>query len=153
MLYRRYRDKLGYTTLQIVLPQKFREQVLALAHDNIMAGHLGTKKTYQKLSAHFFWPGIGRSVREWCKTCDKCQRTIPKGRNPKAELGRMPIIDVPFKRIAIDIIGKISPMSESKNQYILTLIDFATRFPEAVVLKSIDTVTVAEELLNIFSRI
>jgi hypothetical protein len=153
VLYRRYKNKFGYTVLQLILPLKFRQQILTMAHDNIMAGHLGIKKTYEKISAHFFWPGIGRSVKDWCRSCDQCQRTMPKGRNPKAELGRMPIIDVPFKRVAIDIIGKISPMSESKNQYILTLIDFATRYPEAVPLKSIDTVTVAEALFGIFSRI
>ena len=35
----------------------------------------------------------------------------------------------------------------------LTLVDFATRYPEAVPLKTIDTETVAEALVNIFSRL
>jgi hypothetical protein len=153
ILYRRFKNRLGYTILQLVLPRKFREKVMLLAHENILAGHMGVKKTYEKISAHFFWPGIGRSVKEWCQTCDQCQRTTPKGRNKKVELGRMPIIDVPFKRVSIDIIGKITPCSESKNQYILTLIDFATRYPEAVALKSIDSVTVAEALFTIFTRV
>ena len=34
--------------------------------------------------------------------------------------------------------------------YILTLVDYATRYPEAVPLKNIDTKTVAEGLLNIY---
>ena len=153
ILYRRFKDRYGYTILQLVLPRKFREKVMLLAHENILAGHMGVKKTYEKISAHFFFPGIGRSVKEWCKTCDQCQRATPKGRNKKVELGQMPIIDVPFKRVSIDIIGKISPCTESKNQYILTLIDFATRFPEAVALPRIDTVTVAEALFTIFTRV
>ena len=37
--------------------------------------------------------------------------------------------------------------------YILTLVDFATRYPEAVPLKNIDTETVEEALVDIFSRL
>jgi len=65
----------------------------------------------------------------------------------------MPIIDVPFKRVAIDLIGKINPASEEGHTYILTLVDYATRYPEAVALKKIDAITVAEELYNIYTRI
>ena len=35
----------------------------------------------------------------------------------------------------------------------MTLVDFATRYPEAVPLKTIDTETVAEALVVIFSRL
>ena len=39
------------------------------------------------------------------------------------------------------------------NRYILTLIDFATGFPEAVPLKDIDSISVAEALQHILSRV
>ena len=45
------------------------------------------------------------------------------------------------------------PPSEDGHRYILTLVDFATRYPEAVPLKNIDTETVAEALVDIFSRL
>ena len=35
----------------------------------------------------------------------------------------------------------------------MTLVDFSTRYPEAVALKKIDTKTVAEALVDIFSRL
>ena len=47
----------------------------------------------------------------------------------------------------------ISPPSEEGHRYILTLADFATRYPEAVPLKTIDIETVADALVNIFSRL
>ena len=37
------------------------------------------------------------------------------------------------------------------HRYILTLVDYATRYPEAVPLKNIDTETVAEALLNMYT--
>ena len=65
----------------------------------------------------------------------------------------MPLIDKPFKRVAIDLVGPISPTSEEGHRYIITLVDFATRYPGAVPLKTIDTETVAEALVVIFSRL
>ena len=47
-------------------------------------------------------------------------------------------------------------MSEDYTQgkmWILTLVDCATRYPEAIPMKGIDTIECAEELVNIFSRI
>ena len=43
--------------------------------------------------------------------------------------------------------------SENGHQYILTLVDYATRYPEAIALKRIDTPTVAEALVDMFSRL
>jgi len=65
----------------------------------------------------------------------------------------LPIISEPFSRVAIDLVGPFTPASERGNKYVLTLIDYATRYPEAVALKNIDTITVAESLVEIFSRV
>ena len=53
----------------------------------------------------------------------------------------------------MDLVGPISPPSENGHQYILTLVDYATRYPEAIALKRIDTPTVAEALVDMFSRL
>ena len=72
---------------------------------------------------------------------------------PKVPLEKMPLIDKPFKRVAIDLVGPISPPSEEGHRYILTPVDFSTRYPKAVPLKNIDTETVVEALVDIFSRL
>jgi len=63
------------------------------------------------------------------------------------------MIDVPLKRVAVDLVGEIFPVSSRGHRYILTVVDYATRYPEAVPLKNISTITVAEALVSIFSRI
>ena len=55
--------------------------------------------------------------------------------------------------MAIDLVGPIAPASDKGHRYILTLVDYATRYPEAVPLKNIDTETVAEALLDMYSRV
>ena len=46
----------------------------------------------------------------------------------------VPVVDKPFKRVAIDIMGPLD-RSRSGNRYILVLCDYATQYPEAVALK------------------
>ena len=65
----------------------------------------------------------------------------------------MPLIDILFKRVAVDLVGPITPASERGHRYILTSVDYATRYPEAVPLKNIHTETVAEVLLDMYSRL
>ena len=137
---------------QLILPHSLRESVLEVAHDSILGGHLATKKTYDRVTSNFFWPGVSNDVSRYCQSCDICQRTIPKGRCGKAPLVAMPIIGEPFARVAIDLVGPL-PMSGRKHRWILTLVDCATRYPEAIPMKGIDTIECAEELVNIFSRI
>ena len=76
-----------------------------------------------------------------------------KGRQQKVPLQKMPLIDTPIKRVAVDLIGPIFPSSEKGYRYILSLVDYATRYPDAVPLKNIDTETVAEALLDMYSRL
>ena len=54
--------------------------------------------------------------------------------------------------MAVNIIGPIDPITENKNRYILTLVDYTTRYPEAIALPRIETEHVAEALVEIFSR-
>ena len=152
LLYRQF-TKGNKVTLQLVIPVGFRENVLRLAHETLLAGHLGIKKTLDRVVSEFFWQGVCGDVARFCKSCDICQRTIQKGRVTKVPLGKMPLIDTPFKRVAVDIVGPTEPRSDKKSRYILTMIDCATRYPEAVALPSIETERVAEALIAMFSRV
>jgi hypothetical protein len=39
--------------------------VLKLGHDIPLAGHLGNKKTRDRIMQHFFWPGIFNDISEY----------------------------------------------------------------------------------------
>ena len=92
-------------------------------------------------------------VTRFCYSCDVGQRTISKGLVSKVPLEKMPITDIPFKLVAIDIVSEIFPASSRGHRYILTVVDFATRYPDAVALKNTTTTAVAETLVRIFARV
>lgn len=99
-----------------------------------------------------FWPRIFSDVASYCRSCPNYQKITAKVRISRIPLVNPPLIEELFKRIAIDFVGHL-PRSENKNQYILVRIGYATRYPGAIPLKIQDAETVANALLNIFSRV
>ena len=58
---------------QIVVPKIYRSEILSLAHENPMSGHLGVNNTYHKILNHFYWPGLKTDVSNYCRSCHTCQ--------------------------------------------------------------------------------
>ena len=133
-------------TLQLVIPEGFREKVLRLAHETLMSGHLGIKKTLDRVVSEFVWPGVCGDVARFKNLATFGRELFRK----VVSLRYLFSLDTPFKHIAVDIVGPIKPRSD-KSRYILTMIDYATRYPEAVAFPSIETERVADALVEMFS--
>ena len=71
----------------------------------------------------------------------------------KVPMENIPVVYVPYKCMTVDLTGPMEPASEAGHRYILTLVDYATKYSEAVPLKRIESNTVAEVLLDIYSRL
>ena len=84
----------------------------------------------------------------YCRRCPVCQKTV-KGSQIRVPLVPLPVIKEPFERVAMDIVGPL-PRSRKGNQYIFAVCDYATRYPKAIPLCSIDAGAVVEHL---FSRV
>ena len=154
LLVRRYkRPEDGIVLRQVLVPKKLRNEVLRLGHEGILAGHLGIKKSSDRILTNFYWPGILGDIRRYCQSCDICQRTVDKGSVRKAPVQSVPWVHIPFDKVAIDLIGPLHPVTNRGKRYILTVVFYATRYPEAVPLEKIDTESIAEALIGIFSRV
>lgn len=66
-------------------------------------------------------------------------------------LQTFPSIPKTFSRVAVDLVGPLSPPSSEGHRYIVTLIDYATGFPGTIPEKETTSTSVAEALLSIFS--
>ena len=70
----------------------------------------------------------------------------------RAPLIPLPIIATLFSRIAMDLVGPL-PRSSGGFQYILAVLDYATRYPEAIPLRTMATKGIARELVLMFTRV
>ena len=111
-----------------------------------MASHLGVNKTYCRVLNHFYWPGVSRDVKEFCRNCQTCQVVGKVNQKPKvAPLKLIPVTKEPFSRVIIDCVGPL-PKTKRGNQYLLTIMCASTRFPEAIPLQNIKTPQIVKAL-------
>ncbi len=141
----------GEEKLLLVVPRTKTETVLELAHSHPMAGHLGPANTIQRIRDRFHWPGMDAEVKRFCQACPTCQVKSPK-KPPPSPLIPLPIIEVPFERIGMDLVGPL-PKSARGHEHILVIVDYATRYPEAIPLRKVTAKAIAQELFLLSSRV
>ncbi len=132
----------------LVLPKSYRARVLELGHER--NGHLGAEKVSAMISRYFVWPGMRKDIVEYCRSCTVCQRKS-KSKPRRAPAVERPILSEPFESVAIDLVGPL-PKGKGGCRYLLTYVCLATRWPEAVPLRSITAKAVMEGLWSIFVR-
>ena len=63
-------DGLDECSKQIMVLKTLRKKVMEVAHDSIFGGHLGIKKTKDRIQTNFYWPGMQDDVTSFCRSCD-----------------------------------------------------------------------------------
>ena len=98
------------------------------------AGHLSKTKSHERIAARFYWPGFYGDVLNYCKSCPECQLTSSRKTSPYP-LQPLPVIEVPFIRIVMDIVGPLE-RTQTGYKYILVICDYASCYPEAFLLRT-----------------
>ena len=142
----------GSANLQLLVPLKHRAELLSLAHENPLSGHFAATKTRERIERDFWWPNLPADVKMHCDSCTTCAMARPR-RPAKAPMGTPVLATEPFSSVSVDIVGPILPASAQGHRYILTVVDQATRYPDAVPLRHIDSATVADALISVFSHV
>ncbi len=140
---------MGEPVYQVVIPAKFRDVVLRVAHDE--SWHMGVTKTYDRILQHFFWPRVKKSVSAYIKTCHTCQVIGKPNQVIKvAPLCPVPDVSEPFNHLIIDCVGPLPP-SKSGAVYLLTVMCQSTRYPAAYPLRTLSTKAVVRALSQFIS--
>lgn len=87
-------------------------------------GSFRLETTLNRLMARFFWPGIHENVCRWCASCREWQLVNPQV-SPKAPLRLLPLMQIPFERIGMDLIRPLK-QSAIKIHFAFILMDYAT---------------------------
>ncbi|VFQ64159.1 unnamed protein product [Cuscuta campestris] len=69
------------------------QQLLHEFHATPTAGHQGVDRTFRRLAAIFFWPGMRRAVCQFVASCTVCQATKYSTQKPGGLLQPLPIPD------------------------------------------------------------
>ncbi|KAK3878764.1 hypothetical protein Pcinc_016575 [Petrolisthes cinctipes] len=158
VLYRRWRpphtsvDEGLRDVHQLVVPSVCRQELIRLAHDIPFAAHLGVRKTLERLRAEFYWPAMRADVYQHVRSCHTCQVVGRPNQKPsKSPLIPIPAIGPPFSKLIIDIVGPL-PTTFTGFQYLLTILDTCTRYPEAIPLRTMNAKAVVKALLGFCTK-
>ena len=134
----------------LCIPDGFRREILKLLHDDLFAGHLGISKIKGTLLARFWWPTVNRDIMQHvnsCNICNKC-KDLPK---KMGTLHPVPIGNRPWERIGVDFVS--TPKSDTGYEYIMVVVDYFTKWAEAIPLKTLSAEEVAKALVEeVFCR-
>lgn len=134
---------------KLMIPNKLRKLWLTAAHDSKITGaHSGFKRTLSKLQ-DYDWPTIIKDCKNYCLSCDKCQRAKYSTIGPKGHLEPTKIVPIPFYKIVIDISGPYN--SNNRKKYVCSLVDSYTKFWYAKPTASATGQEVARFLLDCFA--
>ena len=149
VLYRKWESECGSETVwKLVVPKTLRHDVLSQLHDSPVAGHLGIKKTTDRVMSRFFWCGLRRDVEHWCRQCDVCASRKKPNKIPRAPMKTYKV-GAPMERIAIDVMGPL-PTTDKGNKYILVISDYFTKLTEAYPMPNQEAETVANIIVYEF---
>ena len=134
-----------------VVPDSMQEEVMTGCHDCPTAGHLGQKKTLDRVKLSFIWHELSTDVGIYVRSCPICNKNKKSNVKPRARLGSFRA-GAPMERVHMDILGPFPP-SESGNRYILLMIDQFTKWVEIHAIPDQTAVRTARIAVdNFFSR-
>ena len=148
LLFRNRLDEWEVNYDQLCLPNEHRQKCLVLAHEQF--GHTGRNKMTGHLCKLFYWPSLTSDVARHCRSCDTCQK-FTKQKPSVLPMQEREVVTVPSEWVCVDLVGPF-PTAKGGFQFLLTYIDMATRWPEAIPLWKATTRIVIDQLKSIFCR-
>ncbi|KAK1605473.1 hypothetical protein QYE76_029146, partial [Lolium multiflorum] len=121
-------------------------KILSKCHGSVYGGHHAGDRTAQKvLQSGFYWPTLFKDARKFILSFDECQRVGNISRRNEMPMNYTLVIE-PFDCWGFDFMGPF-PSSEG-NTHIL-VVDYVTKWVEAIPTKSADGETSLKMLLDI----
>ncbi len=131
---------------QCIVPKRARKAILHQVHNSLLSGHLGQKRTRQRLLQKYYWYNVKMDVNNYVASCDTCEAIKPPSRKPKAPLGSLQA-GAPLDCLATDIVGPL-PETPRGNRYILVVTDHFTKWVEVFPIESQTADICARVILN-----
>ena len=125
-----------------LIPEVLRKQLFLSLHG---ISHPGVCASKRLLSTRFVWPGLARDVGLWSRSCLRCQQSKVQTK-VRSSVPSIPVPGRRFSHVHLDLVGPL-PSSQGFS-YILTMIDRASRWPEAIPLSSITVESCARAFIS-----
>ena len=112
---------------------------------------MGIHSTCSRLRYNFWWPTITRDVKHYVNTCDRCARRARVTVYDRVPIKSIERSNVAFNHWFVDIAGPLFPNQKVEYNYCFVACDNNTRWPVAFALRSVNSKSIVECLLKVWS--
>ncbi|KFD68536.1 hypothetical protein M514_10285 [Trichuris suis] len=133
-------------TSRLLVPRSLRHPIFDRFHG---IHHPGIRATKRLLTECFVWQNMCSDIAFWCNACLRCQAS-KVGHHQRTQLLRPPAPSSRFEALHVDLVGPL-PCSRGC-QYIFTIVDRYTRYPEVIPLRDATATECARALMSWISR-
>ena len=133
-------------TAVLAVPETCANEIIAIYHSSLFAGHQGIIKTYLTISDKFFIPNLIcylRSYIKWCHICHLTHNEKPPVRQLQTRINPNYI---PLSRMSMDL--KVMPRLHKGHKFILCIIDEVTNYLITVPTHKAKSEEVGETLIE-----
>ena len=123
---------------RIIIPKSLRKDIVSRLHE----GHSGLTRTLQRAKESVFWPNITQDIRRVAESCDMC---IKNSAEKKLRMLPSSTPLYPWQKIAMDYF-------EFKGVNYLAVVDYYSRFPEIVEVRSMTVKELIARCKALFAR-
>lgn len=131
------------TYMQLVLPAKYKQQVLTELHNNM--GHQGFDRTMSLIRERFYWPRMHHDVDHYITKVCTCLKQKKPCKETRAPLQNI-VTTHPFELVSIDFLHL--DKCTGGYEYILVIVDHFKQFAQAYATTSKSAKTVADRLYS-----
>ena len=86
-------------------------------------------------------------------SCTSCQKRARITKLDRVPIVAVPMSNIPFSHVSIDLVGPLEPKSSAGHSYIICLIDSMTKWADALPLKTLKAAETCTALMLMFTRI
>ncbi|KAE9167490.1 hypothetical protein PF004_g28808 [Phytophthora fragariae] len=124
-----------------------RNTILFEEHDTAVRGHPGVHKTLRFVQAKYYWPGLAKTVRQYCTSCEMCMRTKSSRQKSSGLLHPLDIPEQRWKHITMDFVVRLPVTKLHKFDSILVIVDRLTKRAHFIATK---TTATAQDTAKLF---
>jgi hypothetical protein len=117
---------------RLIVPKSLRSEMLVVLHE----AHFGIVKTKRRAKELLYWPNMMNEIENYIGCCSLCEKNAPS--NPKERMIPHEVPDLPFEKVACDIL-------HFRGKDFLVLIDYFSKWIE---LRELKNKTSAEIILH-----
>ena len=145
-------DNMLYVGPRLYVPDnaELKTRIIKLIHDSPPGGHAGRASTYDRVSAHYYWPRMTDSIARYVKSCHACKRSKAYKEGKQGLLKPLPIPDRYWQDISVDFITPLPICARyGRNyQHIMVVVDRLSKKKKFIPLDSLEVEAVVQAFIE-----